>query len=160
VRNVRSNNSPVWGGWLFVGLAAGVLLLRHGRSPAGSSESVGLAVVAAIFAVAGGVVVVRAFRQTITLSPEARSLTIEDRTRFSTQRRVIRFDAIQEVTVEAYTDPDPDAWPFQQTTHRVVVRLRDGTELPITDFAASPEFAAKTRSAVDELLRHGEARRG
>jgi hypothetical protein len=148
LRIVRTNNSPVWGGWLFVGMGAGVLLLRQLRSDAGTQEQVGLAVVAAIFIAVGAVVVVRAWRQTSTFLAATRQLVIEERTRFSSKRRVLPFDQVERVEVESFTDPDPDARPFEQTSYRLVVRLHEGTRIPITDLVPGQEAVARLRDEV------------
>ena len=152
VRFVRHGGMPVWGGWLFVGMGAAVLALRHHWAGAESTERLALALVGAVLATAGALVVIRGFSQTITIQPGTEQLVVEDRTRFRTKRRVIPFGEIREVTVESHTDPDPDSRPFERTTHRVIVRLRDGSEVPITDFTLDADATARIRSDVARRL--------
>jgi len=152
LRFIRYGGMPVWGGWLFVGLGAAVLALRHYLAGADSTERLALALVATILATAGAVVVIRGFSQTVTIQPGTQQLIVEDRTRFRTKRRIIPFGEVREVTVESHTDPDPDSRPFERTTHRVIARLRDGSEVPITDFTLDADATGQIRSDVARLF--------
>jgi hypothetical protein len=152
LRLTRTNGAPAWTGWLFVAMGAGVLLLRQLRDGAGVEERLGLALVAAVLTAVGALVVMRGFRQIITVDPLGRRLLVQDRTRFGSQTRSVPFAVIREVAVESWTDPDPDARPFQQTTHRVLVRLRDGSALPLTDFTLDAAAVAGIREDVARRL--------
>lgn len=147
----RTNNAPTWGGWLFVAMAAGVALLAS--RAAGATERIGLGLVAAVFATAGVVVVVRRYEQTTRVDRARRRVVIDEHTRFNVRRRDVPFTDIAAVEVESYTDPDPDARPFQTTTHRVVLALRDGEKVAVTDFALDAELTRATRDALAEALR-------
>jgi hypothetical protein len=150
MRITRNGNAPTWGGWLFLALGAGVLFLRGTRAEADPSERFALAAIAAVLAAAGALVVIRAYRQTLTVQPELRRIVVEERTRFGTRSRVVRFDEVRAVAVEEQVDPDPDARPFERSSFRVVLRLRDGTSVPVTDFAPDAERSARTQ---DEIVR-------
>jgi hypothetical protein len=144
------HGAPVWGGWLFVALGAAAIGGWRYLLP--SEDAAGLAVVGAIFGVAGLVVVVRAQRQQITLDAGRRMMVVVDRSRFGASRRVVPFNAIARLAVEDHTDPDPDARPFQQTTYRVVALLRDGHELPLTDFSRDCAAADGRRAELALLI--------
>ena len=149
---MRTNYAPVLNGWLFIGLGAGLVLLRQLRTTAGSEERLALALVAAAFVVAGAAVVVLGFSQVVTFEPGSRRVIIVDRSRFGTGRRVLRFDQIREVRVESWTDPDPDARALEPVTHRVLLRLMDDTEVPLTDSSLDEGRAEAIRSQLARLL--------
>ncbi len=159
LRFTRHGGAPVWGGWLFVCMGAGVLVLRHFRAGAEAPERLGLALVAGILGTAGALVVARRFRQTVTFHSRTGSLVIEDRTRFGYRRRSIRFDEIREIAVDEHADPDPDSRPFGTTTYQLVARLRDGSEVPVTDLVPGAASTEEARTEVVRFLERSSGRR-
>jgi hypothetical protein len=152
LRFTRPGGSPVLGGWVLVCTGGAVLVLRHYLIGADSTEGLALVLVAGVLSTAGAVVVVRKFRQTITIQAPTMQIVVEDHTRFRSRRRIIRFQEVRELAVEAQTDTDPDARTYQLTTYRLVARLRDGTDVPITDFGLDAEDVAKIREDVARLF--------
>lgn len=140
------NGAPVWGGWLFVAMGLGTLAW-------GALTDVGgLTIVGLILVGVGAIVVIRRHRREITLDPQRAALIVVDSTRFGSTRRVVPFREVTRVGVEDWTDPDPDARPFQQTVYRVVAHLRDGTQLALTDFAGDRAATDRRRVELAALI--------
>ena len=148
---IRDGGSPMWSGWFAWGMAACCLIYRSIHVEGDASEKLGLAIVAGIFAVTGALILGRRYRQRISISRRDQRIVVEDSTRFSRSRKTILFRNIKSVELESYTDPDPDARPFQRTDYRVVLRLHDGQELPLSDFGFQ-EPALGFCTQVRELL--------
>ncbi len=140
------HNAPPWGGWLFVAMSLGVAALAA-RESAFESRA-GLALVSAIFGFCGAVVVVRRAVRVTTLDDSSRRVIIEDRTRFSAQQREVPFGDVRGVRVETVRDVDPDTRPFVRVTHRVVLTLDGGEEVPVTDFLSDDRAV---RAMCDEV---------
>lgn len=147
----RNNNEPVWGGWLFVAMG-GVLAAAVPRL--GEPEPVtraGLWVVAGVFALAGGAVVVRRFSQRTEVDVAARRVRVETRTRFATSARYVDFAGVEGVEVES-VEEDRDARPMNTEVHRAVLRLRDGEVIPVTDFSRDLGVAEACRARLTAAL--------
>jgi hypothetical protein len=152
-RLILHNGAPTWGGWLFVAMGLGAFGW-------GSVSGLGgLTFVGLLLGGAGAIVVVRRHRREITLDAGRGRLIVVDSTRFGSTRRVVSFGDVARVGVEAWTDPDPDARPFQQTVYRVVAHLQDGTELALTDFAGDRAATDRRRAHPPRRPRALRARR-
>lgn len=137
---------------MLVCMGAAVLVLRHYLTGTDSTARLALVFVAGVPLIAGTVIVVRKYSQTITIQALTMQIIVEDHTRFRSRRRIIRFQDIRELAVEANTDNDPDSRTYQTSTYRVVARLHDGTAIPITDFGLSAGEVATIRTEVAGLF--------
>lgn len=133
-------------------MGAAVLVLRHYLTGTDSTARLALVFVASVLLIAGTVIVVRKYSQTITIQALTMQIIVEDHTRFRSRRRIIRFQDIRELAVEANTDNDPDSRTYQTATYRVVARLHNGTAIPITDFGLSAGEVETIRTEVAGLF--------
>ena len=152
IRFTRPGGSPVLPGWVLIGVGALLLVLRHHLPGAGATGLLALALVAGVLLAVGVVIVVRKHSQTITIQASTMQIIVEDHTRFRSRRRIIRFQEVRELAVEARTDGDPDSRNYQSTTYRVVARLHDGNDIPCTDFGLGAEEVERIRKDVASLF--------
>jgi hypothetical protein len=147
----RNNNEPVWGGWIFVAMGSALALVVPRLGEPAPTTRAGLWVVAGVFALAGGAVVVRRFSQRTEFDPAARQVRVESRTRFAASERRVAFDDVAAVDVESWEE-DRDARPMNTEVHRAVLRLRDGEAIPVTDFSRDRSIADGARARIAAVL--------
>lgn len=145
------NNPPV-GGWAGLGLGLLCLVLRL-RSPAASSQAFWLQACAGMFGLIGAWILLWAPKRTTIVDADQNRVFIEDRNRFKTRTRVIPFALIAGVATREWEDPDPDLRPFKSVHSWLVLRLRSGEEIEMTDHNSGARAFDTLESEVSGRLR-------